>query len=147
MNSAVTKSSFECFATKQICKNRRSTSCVFKNINYVLSCLSCLKQGIGPTVDWKPTLWNYKSHTKKKLRSCDFVNHFIDVCSDKDVPSKNFRFNIIDQLNNTKSLPPNEIHDLLLQKERFWISILLIIHKGLNSTHDWNRNRQTECPN
>ena len=55
--------------------------------------------------------------------------------------------NIIDQLNNTKSLPSDEIHDLLLQKERFWISMLLIIHKGLNSTHDWDRNRQTECPN
>ena len=34
-------------------------------------------------------------------------------------------------------------HDLLLQKQRFWISTLVTIYKGLNSTHDWNRNRRT----
>ena len=50
----------------------------------------------------------------------------------------------LNQLNNTNSLSPNDIDDLLLQKERFWISTLVTIHKGLNSTHDWNRKRQTE---
>ena len=28
---------------------------------------------------------------------------------------------IIDQLNNTNSLSPDDIDDLLVQKERFWI--------------------------
>ena len=51
----------------------------------------------------------------------------------------------IDQLNNTNSLSPDKIDNLLLQKERFWISTLVTIHKGLNSTHDWNRKR-TERP-
>ena len=105
-----------------------------------------MKQGVGSTVDWKPRLRNYKSHIKKKVRSCSIVNHFIDVCSDTDDPSRNIRFIIIDQLNNTISLSPNDIDDLLLQKERFWISRLFTIHKGLNSTHDWNRKRHTECP-
>ena len=50
----------------------------------------------------------------------------------------------LNQLNNTSSLSPNDIDDLLLQKERFWISTLVTIHKGLNSTHDWNRKRRTE---
>ena len=50
----------------------------------------------------------------------------------------------IDQLNNTNSLSANEIDNLLLQKERFWISTLVTIHKGLNSTHDWNRKYRTE---
>ena len=50
----------------------------------------------------------------------------------------------LNQLNNTNSLSPNDIDDLLLQKERFWISKLVTIHKGLNSTHDWNRKRRTE---
>ena len=50
----------------------------------------------------------------------------------------------LNQLNNTNSLFPNDIDDLLLQKERFWISTLVTIHKGLNSTHDWNRKRRTE---
>ena len=50
----------------------------------------------------------------------------------------------LNQLNNTNSLSPNDIDDLLLQKERFWISTLVAIHKGLNSTHDWNRKRRTE---
>ena len=56
------------------------------------------------------------------MRSCGIVNHFIDVCSDTDDPTRNIRFIIIDQLNNTNSLSPDEIDNLLLQKERFWIS-------------------------
>ena len=79
------------------------------------------------------------------MQSCSIVNHFIDVCSDTDDPSRNIRFIIIDQLNNTNNLSPDDIDNLLLQKERFWISTLVTIHKGLNSTNDWNRKRRTEC--
>ena len=67
----------------------------------------------------KHRLRNYKSHIKEKVRSCSIVNHFIDVCSD---PSR------------------------MLQKERFWISTLVTMRKGLNSTYDWNRKRRTERP-
>ena len=56
------------------------------------------------------------------------------------------KFTIIDQLNNTNSLLSYEINHLLLQKEKFWIPVLLTIHKGLNSTHEWNRKRRTERP-
>ena len=140
------KSSFECFATKRVYKVRRSASCVSKNVTYIAFCLNCLKQGVGSTVDRKPRLRNYKSHIKKKVRSCSIVNHFIDVCSDTADPSRNIRFIIINQLDNVNSLSLDEIDDLLLQKERFLISTLVTIHKGLNSTHDWNRKRRTERP-
>ena len=109
-NFVVPKSSFECFATKRVYKVRRSTSCVSKNVIYIAFCLNCLKQGVGSTVDWKPRLRNYKSHIKKKVRSCSIVNHFIDVSSDTDDPSKNIRFIIIDQLNNTNSLSADSSH-------------------------------------
>ena len=145
-NFVVARSSFECFATKRIYKVRRSSSCVSKNVIYIAFCLNCLKQGVGSTVDWKSRLRNYKSHIKKKVRSCSFVNHLIDVSSDTDDPSRNIRFVIINQLNHTKNLSSHDIDDLLLQKERFWISTFVIIHKGLNSTHDWNRKRRTERP-
>ena len=56
------------------------------------------------------------------------------------------KFIIIDQLNNTNSLLSYEINHLLLQKEKFWIPVLLTIYKGLNSTHEWNRKRRTERP-
>ena len=82
-NFVVAKSSFECFATKRIYKVTRPTSCVSKNVTYIAFCLNCLKQGVGSTVDWKPRLRNYKSHIKKKVRSCSIVNHFIDVCSEE----------------------------------------------------------------
>ena len=98
-------------------------------------------------VDWKPRLRNYKSHIKKKVRSCSIVNHFVHVFSDTEDLSKIIRFIIIGQLNNTDSLSPDEIDDLLLQKERFWMSVFVTIHKGLNSTHDWNYGkRRTERP-
>ena len=47
------------------------------------------------------------------------INHFIDVCCDIDDPSKNIRLIIIDQLNNTNSLSPDETDDIMLQNERF----------------------------
>ena len=134
----VAKSSFKCFATKRVSKVRRSTPCVSKNVIYIAFCLNCLKQRVGFTVDWKPRLLNYKSHINKKVRSCSIVNHFIDVWSDTDDPSGNIRFIIIDQLNN-KQPSPDGIDNLSLQKERFWVSTLVTIHKGLNSTHDWNK--------
>ena len=80
------------------------------------------------------------------MQSCSTVNQFIDVCSDTDDPSGNIRFIIVHQLTNTNSLSSDEIDDLLLQKERFWISTFVTIHKGLNSTHNWNRKRRTERP-
>ena len=80
------------------------------------------------------------------MRSCSIANHFIDDCSYTDNSSRNVRLIIIDELNNTNSLSPDEIDDLLLQKERFWISALVTVHKRLNSTHDWNRKRRTERP-
>ena len=80
------------------------------------------------------------------MRSCSIVNHFIGACSDTDDPLGNIRFIIIDELNNTNSLSPDNIDDLLLQKERFWISTLVIIHKKLNGTHDWNTKLCAERP-
>ena len=65
-NFVTTKSSFECFATKRIYKVRRSTSCVSENAIYIAFCVNRLKQGVRPTVDWKPRLRNYKSYIKKK---------------------------------------------------------------------------------
>ena len=47
---------------------------------------------------------------------------------------------------NINSLSSDEIDDLLLQKERIWISTVVTIHKGINSTHDCNRKRHTERP-
>ena len=80
------------------------------------------------------------------MRSCSIANHLIDVCSDTDDPSRNITFIIIDQLNNTNSLSNDDTDNLLLQKERIWISRLVTIHKGLNNTHDWNRKRRTGRP-
>ena len=80
------------------------------------------------------------------MQFCSIINDFIDVCNDTDDPSKNMRFITIDQLNNTNSLYPHEIDDLLLQKERFWILTLVTIHKRLSTTRDWNRTLCTERP-
>ena len=112
--------------------------------NFYCILFKFLKQGVGSIVDWKPGLRSYESHIKKKVQFCSIVNHFINVCSDTDDPSRNIRFIITGQLNNTSNLSPDEIDNLLVQKERFWISTLVTIHKGLNSIHDWNRNRRTE---
>ena len=86
------------------------------NLFCIAFLLNCSKQGVQSIVDWRPRLRNYKSHIKKKVRSCGIASHFIDICSDTDDPSKNIRVIVIDQLNNTNSLSPDEIDNLLLQK-------------------------------
>ena len=88
----------------------------FRNVIYIAFCLNCLKQRVGSTiVGWKPRLRNYKSHIKKKMRFCSIANHFINVFSDTNDPSKNISLIIIDQLNNSNSLSPDEIDGLLLR--------------------------------
>ena len=100
------------FPTKITDKVRQFISYASKNVIYIVFCLSCLKQEVRSTVDWKPRLQNYKFHIKKKVQSCSIVNHFLDVCSDTDNHSKNIRFIIINQFNNTNSLSPDEIDNL-----------------------------------
>ena len=56
----------------------------------------------------------------------------------------NLRFTIVDCLNNVKSLADDEIDDLVLKKEKFWIRTLVTQHHGLNGKHDLNRKKRCE---
>ena len=109
-----------------------------KNVIYVGYCLNCEKQGVGSTVSWKSCLRNYKSHTENNVKSCKIVRRFIEEC--KGV--SNLRFIIIDVVNNVDHFSSNEIVNLLIQKEQFWIGTLVIEHKGLNGTDDWRKAKQ-----
>ena len=74
-----------------------------------------------------------------KHETCSIVKHFLHDCPDNEDPSGHLVFVILDGLDNTSGLSGEEVDDLLLQKEKFWIGTLLTMHKGMNSTHDWNR--------
>ena len=126
-------------ATNKRFKIRRDFNCNSTHIIYCAICTLCLKQGVGSTVNWKQRLAIYKSHIKNKHETCSIVKHFIHDCPDNEDPSGNLVFVILDGLNNTSDLSAGELDDLLLQKEKFWIGTLLTMHKGMNSTHDWNR--------
>ena len=78
------------------------------------------------------------------MNSCEIVKHFTDVCKDETNPTCNIRFILHDSLNNTDNLSSEEIDNLLLKKEQFWIGTLLTQHQGLNNTHDWNRKTRWE---
>ena len=119
-------------------------TCTTPNIIYLAYCTKCGKQGVGSTKNWKPQLSNYKSYIKKKLKSCSIVRPFIDSCTDTVNPSKYLRFILIDCVTNTENSNKDEIDDLLLEKENFWIETLFTIHKGLNDYHDWRRVRSNQ---
>ena len=53
-------------------------------------------------------------------------------------------FQIIDCLDNIDGLTPKDLDDLLLQKEKHWMSTLVTMHRGLNSSHDWNRKNRRD---
>ena len=63
---------------------------------------------------------------------------------DDEDPTGHLVFIILDGLNNISGLSKEERDDLLLQKEKFWIGTLCTMHKGMNSTHDWNRTKRCD---
>ena len=72
------------------------------------------------------------------------MKHFIDSCNDTVNPSKYLRFILIDCLTNTENSNQEEINDLLLEKDNFWIKTLCKIHKVLKNYHDWRRVRRNQ---
>ena len=127
---------------------RRDSTCSTPNfvymVYYMAYCKRCKKQGVGSTISWNPRSRNYKSHIEKNVRSCKITIHFIDKFCNEEIPFTYLAFVIIEVVNNTPGLTRNQIEDLLLEKEKFWISTLVTQHQGLNSTHDWNRSKRTE---
>ena len=134
----------KCTATGKVFWIRRELSCETKNVVYVAMCTLCLKQGVGSTTVWKPRLRNYKSHIKNGIETCGIAKHFINHCVDIDDPCGYLVFYIVDCLDNTDNLSSEEIDDLLLEKEKFWIGALVTQHQGMNCSHDWNRTRRAE---
>ena len=123
---------------------RRKLTCKTKNVVYVAMCTLCLKQGVGSTTVWKPRLSNYKCHIKSGLKTCGIAKHFIEDCVDTDDPCGNLVFYIVDCLDNTDNLSSEEIDNLLLEKEKFWIGALVTQHQGMNCSHDWNRTKRAD---
>ena len=101
-------------------------------------------QGVGSTTTWKPRLSNYKSHIKNGHNTCRIVRHFREVCTNITNPVEHLSFHIIDAVDNTGGLSPEQIDELLLDKEKRWIRNLVTCHQGMNSTHDLNRTKRNE---
>ena len=141
-NYVISTQSITSFATGRKFSICRDSTCTTKNVVYVAICQTCGKQGVGSTVAWKPRLANYKSHVKNELKTCKIARHFIEDCPDPTL--RNFKFVIVDVVNNTEKLSKEDVDSLLLEKEKFWIGTLVTQHKGLNGTHDWNRKKRTK---
>ena len=131
-------------ATGKRYKIMRDITCVTKYVIYCAICMKCHKQGVGSTFAWKKRLANYKNHIKGSILTCSIVKHFTNTCVDKTNPVGHLKFIILDVLNNTDNLTTDELDDLLLAKEKFWIGTLVTQHSGMNSTHDWNRKTRSE---
>ena len=113
-------------------------------IVYCAICTLCRKQGVGSTVHWKQRLAIYKSHIKYHRETCGVAKHFIHDCPNDENPTKHLVFILLDGLNNISDMSEEQRDNLLLQKENFWIGTLLTMHKGMNSTHDWNRTKRCD---
>ena len=123
------------------------STCSTPNVVYVAHCKKCKKEGVGSAISGKPRLRNNKSQIKKNLPSCRIVMHFIDECCDEEIAIKYLALVIIDVVNNTCGLTHSQIDDLLLKKEKVWISTLVTQHQGLNSTHHCNLSKRTKMEN
>ena len=143
-NFTIEADHIKCHATGKIYKIRKNINCNTPNIIYCAQCKKCMEQGVGSTINWKPRLRNYKSHMKYKIDYCSISQHFNHRCRDNLNPFKYLQFTLIDKLDNVDGLIKEEIEELLLKKEFFWIGSLLTQHHGMNSSHDWNRKHRCE---
>ncbi len=132
------------FATGKRFKVRGDFNCDSTHIVYCAICTICQQQGVGSTNAWKPRLAIYNSHIKHHQETCGIAKHFIHQCPDNEDPSGHLVFVILDGLNNISGLSADQVDNLLLQKENFWIGTLCTMHKGMNLTHDWNRTRRCD---
>ena len=139
-------SNIKCRATGKIFQIKKHITCNSNNVIYLCYCTKCSMQGTGSTTNWKRRLANYKSHIKKNVNSCAIAKHFFECCisDDPENPSKYMRFVILDVIDNADDLSNQEIENLLLCKEKFWIGSLCCIHKGMNTYHDWRRETRTQ---
>ena len=131
-------------ATGKLFQLRKNLDCSTINVIYVAECKNCKMQGVGSTTTWKPRLSNYKSHIKNGHNTCRIVRHFREVCTNITNPVEHLSFHIIDAVDNTGGLSPEQIDELLLDKEKRWIRNLVTCHQGMNSTHDLNRTKRNE---
>ena len=134
----------KCHATGKIYKIRKNITCNTPNVIYCAQCKKCLEQGVGSTTNWKPRLRNYKSHIKYIIDYCSISQHYNHRCRHNENPFEYLQFTLIDKLDNVDNLTKEEIEDLLLKKEIFWIGSLLTQHHGMNSSHDWNRKHRCQ---
>ena len=65
-----------------------------------------------------------KTMLKGKKLTCRIVRQFSENCNDNGF--KKLKFTIFDCLNNVDGLTDDEIDDLLLKKEKFWIKTLVM---------------------
>ena len=103
---------------------RKDFTCSSKFVVYCAICNKCNSQGVESTVMWKSHLANYKYHINK-IPSCCISKHFFQTCIDEDDQLSHVKFVILDKINNADNLSAEEIEDLLLQKEKFWIGTLV----------------------
>ncbi|XP_057304620.1 uncharacterized protein LOC130641708 [Hydractinia symbiolongicarpus] len=67
-----------------------------------------------------------------------------ECSNDAENPTKFLRFILIDYVDNTDQLSNENIEEILLEKEKFWIGTVCAIHLGLNGFHDWRRTKRIQ---
>ena len=85
------------FATGHNFNIQNRINCTTLNVIYVVFCMKCGKQGVGSIIKWKSRLANYKSHIKKKIRSCVIVNHLGVVSTTSGRPNDFFVFGCLEE--------------------------------------------------
>ena len=131
--------SFKSFADNRVFRIRNPLTCATKYLVYLMCCTNCKQQGVGSTNNMKERWANYKSHNKKSLNTCSITKHFNEICPCPSKPTTYMSVQLIDFVDNCAHLSSEQINDILLNKEKFWVGMLVTMHKGMNSSHDWSR--------
>ena len=95
---------------------RRDRTCSTPNVVYMAYCKKCKNQDVGPQFHG-----NRDHVTIKVISKRMFVLARLQRILLMNVVMRKYLAFVIDVVNNTSGLTRNQIEDLLLEKEKFWI--------------------------
>ena len=73
-------SQFTSYHSEQIFYITKKLTCQSTNIIYLMECNTCKRSTVGYATTTLPLRFsNYKCHIKRGIRTCQLVNHFIDI--------------------------------------------------------------------
>ena len=112
------------------------------NVNYLVECINCKSQYVGPATSFKKSFYIHKSDIKTKTDSSGTARHFNSICCNPINPHGYWKVQLIEQVFCDAS---NDIESILTEHEKYWQYQLFTNMHGINSISDLCGRKRKDC--